>query len=131
VRGHQSERVDGTAAAGEDVHRPGAQRIDEPAQIVGLLLDQGLRGAVGALAAPRSAGIIGHDRPVGEMPGLSDESLGVHRRANQQQDRLGTGVIGPDVVVQHRYCTATGHPPGPGKTRDEPGTSTGCRPAMD
>jgi hypothetical protein len=56
VPGHQGQRVDGAAAAGEDVCRPGAQRIDQPVQIVGLLLDRGLRGAVGALAAPRSAG---------------------------------------------------------------------------
>ena len=53
VLGGQGERVDRAAAGGEDVGRPGAQRIDQPVQIVGLLLDRGLRGAVGALAAPR------------------------------------------------------------------------------
>src|SRR6266478_3418701 len=51
--------------------------------------------------APSAARIVGYDRAVGEMPGLSDESLGAHGRANEQQDRLGTGVIAPDVVVQH------------------------------
>jgi hypothetical protein len=74
VFGHQGERVDGAAAAGEDVHKPRAQRINQPVQVVGLLLDRGLRGAVGALAAPRSAGIVGHDRAVGEMPGQGDET---------------------------------------------------------
>src|SRR6266568_2814722 len=32
VPGHQGQRVDGPAAAGEDVHRPGVQRADQPVQ---------------------------------------------------------------------------------------------------
>ena len=55
VPGHQGKPVDGAAAATEDVHRPGGHDIDQPVQVVGLLLDRGLRGAVGALAAPRPA----------------------------------------------------------------------------
>ena len=27
---------------------------------------------------------------------------GAHRRANEKEDRLGTSVIAPDIVVQHR-----------------------------
>jgi hypothetical protein len=30
VPGHQGQRVDGAAAGGEDVHRPGVQRQDQP-----------------------------------------------------------------------------------------------------
>src|SRR6185312_17541790 len=59
VLGHQGERVDGAAAAGEDVHRTGVQRIDQPVQIVGVLLDRGLQGAVGTLAAPRATWVVG------------------------------------------------------------------------
>src|SRR5438045_2922256 len=35
------------------------------------------------------------------MPGQGDESPGAHRRPDEQQDRLGTGVVAPDVVVEH------------------------------
>ncbi len=101
VPGHQGKPVDGAAAAAEDVYRPRVQRQDQPVQIVGLLLGRGPQGAVGALAAPCPAGVVGHDRTVGEMPGQGAESHGAHRRPDEQQDRLGTGIVAPDVVVEH------------------------------
>ena len=39
---HQHEPVDRAAAAGEDVHRPAAERRDQPVQIVRVLLGLGL-----------------------------------------------------------------------------------------
>ena len=37
MAGHQGQRVDRAAAAAEDVGRPGVQRLDQPAQIPGVL----------------------------------------------------------------------------------------------
>ena len=101
VLGHQGQRVDGAAAAGEDVHRSGVQRGDQPVQVVGVLVRGGLGGAVGATAAVRAAGVVGDDRPVGEMAGQGHESAGAHRRSDDQQDWVGAGVVAPDVVGQH------------------------------
>ena len=36
----------------EDVHRPGAQRGDQPVQVVRVLVRRGHQGAIGTLAAP-------------------------------------------------------------------------------
>jgi len=98
---HQGKRVNGTAAGGEDVYRSGVQRQDQPVQVVRVLVGRGPEGAVGTLAALRAAGVVGHDRTVGEMPGQGAESGGAHRRPDEQQDRLGTGIVDPYVVVEH------------------------------
>ena len=52
-------------------------------------------------AAVRAAGVVGDYRSVGEMAGQGDEAGGAHRRPDDQQDRLGTGFVAPDVVGQH------------------------------
>jgi hypothetical protein len=70
-------------------------------QIVRVLVGRGLQGAVGTLAALRPAGVVGHDRTVGEMPGQGAESGGAHQRPDEQQDRLGTGIVAPGIVVQN------------------------------
>jgi hypothetical protein len=54
--GHHREPVDRSTAAGEYVNRPGAQRGDQPVQVVRVLLRRGLCGAVGPLAAPDPRG---------------------------------------------------------------------------
>ena len=41
--GDQRERVDGPAAAGEEVHRPATEFGDQPVQVVGVLVRRGLR----------------------------------------------------------------------------------------
>ena len=101
VLGHQGQRVDGAAAAGEDVRRSGVQRGDQPVQVVGVLIGGGFGGAVGAPAAVGAAGVVGHDGSVGEVAGQGAESGGAHRRSDDQQDRLGAGVVAPDVIAQH------------------------------
>ena len=63
-----------------------------------MLVRGGFGGAVGARTAVRAAGIVGDDRPAGEMAGQGDESARAHRRPDDQQDRAGTGVVAPDVV---------------------------------
>jgi len=83
VPGHQGQRVDRAAAAGEDVHRPGIERGDDPVQVISVLIRRGLGSVVGARAALHPAGIVGHHRAVGEMPGQGDESGGAHRRTDE------------------------------------------------
>lgn len=53
----ERQGVDGAAAAGEQVDRPGVQRRDDPPDVVGVLLGAGLGGMVGmpAPAAPRGS----------------------------------------------------------------------------
>jgi hypothetical protein len=104
VRRREGERVDRAAAGGEDIDRPGrkrAQRGDQPVQVISVFVGRGLEGIVRALAASRRSGVIGHHRPVGEMPGQRDESGGAHRRSDEQQHRARTRFGGPDVVIQH------------------------------
>jgi hypothetical protein len=79
VLGHQGQRVDRAAAAGEDVHRAGVQRGDQPVQVVRVLVRRGLAGAVGALAAPGAARVVGDDRAVGEVAGQGGEAVRSHR----------------------------------------------------
>ena len=52
MRGHQGQRVDGAAAAGEQVYRP-ADPLDDPMQVVGVLA--GIRLRAGSLLVLRSA----------------------------------------------------------------------------
>ena len=94
VLGHQGQRVDRAAAAGEEVDRAGAERRDQPVQVVGVLVGRGLAGAVGALAALDAARVVGDDRAVGEVAGQGGEAGGAHRRPDDQQDRLGAGRLG-------------------------------------
>jgi len=99
--GHQGQRVDRAAAAAEDVGRPGVHRPDQPAQVVGVLAGhRPWRLAIGALAAPGPAGIVGHHHPVGELPGQGGEAGRTHRRPDEQQDRVPRAAVA-HVVVQH------------------------------
>jgi hypothetical protein len=79
VIGHEGQRVHGAAAAGEEVDRPGIDRGDEPMQVVGVLLDRVLRGAVGASAPLGPARVVGHDRAIGEVLRECAEAGGAHR----------------------------------------------------
>ena len=79
VLGHEGQRVHRAAAAGEQVHRPGIDRRDEPMQVVRVLLDRVLRRAVGARAPLRPARVVGHDRAIGEVLRERAEPGGAHR----------------------------------------------------
>jgi len=65
VLGDQGQRVDGAAAAGEDVHRSGAQRGDQPVQVIGVLVDRGLNSSIRPpLRHPRGArGLCAASKP--------------------------------------------------------------------
>jgi len=67
---HQRQHVDGATAAGEDVHRPGVERRDQPVQVVGVPGWRGLGGTVGVFAAFHAPGVVGDDRAVGEVPSV-------------------------------------------------------------
>ena len=57
MSGDEGQRVHRAAAAGEEVHRSGAERRDDPVQVVGVLIRRGLAGRVVlACCAPRPAG---------------------------------------------------------------------------
>ncbi len=101
MAGHERERVHGPAAAGEDVHGSGVDGRDHPVQVVGVLVGRGLGGAVGPLAPVHPAGVVGDDRPVGEVRGERGEPRGAHRRPDQEQDGLVAGLAAADVVGQH------------------------------
>jgi hypothetical protein len=65
--GHQRERVDRSAAAGEDVRRLSAERGDQPVQVVRVLIPRGLGCAVGPFAAHDPARVAHHHHPVPEI----------------------------------------------------------------
>ena len=88
---HEGERVDGAAAAGEEVDRAAAELGDDPVEVVGVLLGRGLAGGIGLRAALDAPRVVGHDRAVGEMAGQRAEPAGAHRRADEQQRRGGAG----------------------------------------
>jgi hypothetical protein len=100
VPGHQRERVDRAAAAGEQVDRPATDRLDEPVQVVGVDVGRDRAGRVGLHAALDTAWVVGHHGAVGEVPRQRGEPGGAHRRADQQQDRPAAGVVAPNVVGQ-------------------------------
>jgi hypothetical protein len=104
--GHQGEPVDGTAAAGEDVHRSAARRGDQPVQVVGMLLGRGPAGAVGTLAPTDPARVVGHHRTIPEMLDQAGEPAGVHRRCDHHQGRRGTRLDLPCVVRRTAPATS-------------------------
>ena len=63
----QGQPVDGTATAGENVDRAGADRIDQPVQVVSVLLGGRPLRVIRADAALDAAGVVGNHGPVGEM----------------------------------------------------------------
>ena len=97
---YEGQRVHRAATAGEQVDRPGIDRRDEPMQVVRVLLDGVLRRAVGALAPLRPARVVGHDCAIGEVLRKRAEPGGAHRRPDHQKDRIGAGIVAPDVVRQ-------------------------------
>ena len=101
MAGHEGEGVHGSAAAGKQINRSRAQRGDQPVEIVRVLIGRRLSGVVGPLAALDSAGVIRHDRSVGEMTGEGTESCSAHRRPDHQQHRRAACGIAPDVIGQH------------------------------
>ena len=61
---------------------PAAERLDQPVQVVGVLLGRRLARRVGLRAAFDAARVVGHDRAVGEVPGQRREAARAHRRAD-------------------------------------------------
>lgn len=98
---YQRKSVDGAAAAGEHVHRPGVQRRYHPAQVIRVLTGGRFGGAVSPFTAIHPAGIVGHYRPVSEVSGKGAESARTHRRSGKQEDRFAAGLAAADVITQH------------------------------
>ena len=101
VRGDEGERVDRAAAAGEQVDRAPADRLDHRAHVGGVHLGSHLEVGVRALAALDAARVVGHDRAVGEVGRQRPEAGGAHRRADHHEDRPASGLALADVVAQH------------------------------
>jgi hypothetical protein len=64
----QGKRVDCSTAAREQIDRP-PYRLDDPVDVVGVLLARGLVRAIGPLAALDAARVVGDDGAVGEVAG--------------------------------------------------------------
>jgi hypothetical protein len=98
--GDQNECVTRAAAAGEDVNRSRIEHRDDPMQIVGMLVGRGLRRTVGPHTRLGSAGIVDHDRSVGEVLRERVEAGRAHRGRDLQQNRLARRVVSPNVIGQ-------------------------------
>ena len=94
MRGHERERVDGAATAGEQVDRSQAQRLDDPMDVVRVLLGRRLAGRV-VLGAPLDAArVIRDDGAVGKCPESVPNPPRAHGRADEHQ-RPEAGVASP------------------------------------
>jgi len=78
VGGSEEEEVDRRTRGGEHVDRPGAERLDEGVQVLGVLLRGDSRGRVLAQAVARVARVDEHQHPVGDAVGEAAEAGGVH-----------------------------------------------------
>ena len=89
----QRQRVHRAAAAREQVDRaaPTASMIRWRSSA--LLLGRDRRWRIGLDAALGAARVVGHDRAVGEVLGQRAEPAGAHRRADEEQRRLGAGLV--------------------------------------
>ncbi len=105
MRGHERERVHGAAAAGEEVDRTEPQRLDDPMDVVRVLLGRRLAGRIGLGAALDAARVVGHDRAVREVAGERAEPARAHRRADEEQGRCGVPCA---RVGRRRSATAPG-----------------------
>jgi hypothetical protein len=115
VRGDEGECVDGPTAAGEQVDRASADRVDHGAHVAGVHLGGHFEVGVRPLAALDAPGVVSHDRAVGEVGRQRAEPGGTHRRADHDQDRTPSRLALADVVVQHGtgdlqlVCLGFGH----------------------
>jgi hypothetical protein len=112
----EREAIVGAPARAEEVHRPDVERVDQPVQVVGVVVGRGLRRAVGPLTARDAAHVVGHHRAVGEVPGERGEAAGVHRRSGEQQRGRTAVALGFAHVVGENgsgnfqgVCTRLGH----------------------
>ena len=76
---HERQRIHRSTAAGEEVNRACIERLDEPMQVVRVLLGRRRAGRIGLLAPLRAAGIVGNDGAVREVAAERAESRGAHR----------------------------------------------------
>jgi len=96
----KSERADRAAAAGEQVHGSPANRLNEPIQVVGVSIGRHRTVRIGQDAALGPAWVIGDDRAIGEVLRQGAEAGCAHRQTDEQQDRLGAGLVPPNVIRQ-------------------------------
>ena len=101
VRSDEGERVDGPAAAGEQVDRACADGLDHRAHVGGVDLGGHLEVGVRALAALDAARVVRDDGAVGEVGRQRGEAGGTHRRADHHEHRPAGGLALADVVAQH------------------------------
>ena len=87
VGGHQGEGVHRSTAGGEQLHRPGTERVDDAVDVLGVLPGRALGAAVSPGAATQAAGVVGDDGAVGEVRRECAEAAGVHGMTDQHQRR--------------------------------------------
>ena len=78
MRRHEGQRIHRTAAAGEEVDGT-ADRLDDPMQVIGMLVGRRLGGRIGLRAALRPARVVRDQGAVGEVPREGAEAGGAHR----------------------------------------------------
>ena len=88
VLGDQLQRINCTAAACEEVDWATAYGVDDPMDVIAVLLDGVLSGFICPLAPIAPTRVVRDDGAVGEVAGQCRESASSHRRADQQQDRV-------------------------------------------
>jgi hypothetical protein len=76
---HQRQRVHRPAAGGEQVDRAGIERLDEPMQVVRMLLGRRWAGRICLFAPLHATGVVGDDGAVRKVTGERAESRGTHR----------------------------------------------------
>ena len=87
VLGDQRQRVHRAAAAGEQVDRSASELLDDPVDVVGVLLGRRRGGRLGQLAALAPARVVGDHGAVGEVARQGAEAGRAHRRGGQEQGR--------------------------------------------
>ena len=102
IAGDERQCVDRAAAAREQVDRPAFELLDDPMQVVGVLIGCRRVGRLVQLAALAATWVVGDHGAVGEMARKCGEAGGGHRRTDQEQ---GSGVRRaprPNFVGQSR-----------------------------
>ena len=109
VSRHQGERGDRPAAAREQLHRTGAERLDKVVQVLGLPLGVVVGAAVGASAAAEAPGIV-CDGAVVEVRREGAEATGVHGLGDHEQRRapIGGRQVAAHVIRQGRARSLEG-----------------------
>ena len=115
VRRHEGQRVDGPAAAGEQVDRPGPSSAMRACRSVACMLGGALVGAVLAHAAPDAARVVRDDGAVGEVGGQGVEAAGVHGVTRHEQGGVAGIRRGGRAHLEHEVDV--GRLEGPGLRR--------------